>query len=68
MADKQKPEVEGEGSYSGAKDYNARTKTFLDREGDHVEQMAEEAEDALDPNDPNELSEAEKAGLEKAKH
>lgn len=68
MADKQNPELEGEGSYKGSKDYNDRTREFVEREGDHIEQLADDAEDALDPEDPEELTDAEKEGLKKGRH
>ena len=63
MADKSK--IEGEGSYRGTEDYNKRTKDFLAREGDHVEDLAEDAADALDG---EALRKAEDKGRKPAKN
>ncbi|MGE3141993.1 MAG: hypothetical protein AB7L65_01620 [Hyphomonadaceae bacterium] len=60
--------IEGEGSYTGTKDYNKRTKEFLDREGaDGVEHLAEDAADALDSTEGEALRKAEAEGLKHAK-
>lgn len=60
--------IEGEGSYSGTKGYNERTKKFLEREGENVEEYAEDAADALESEEGDELREAEEEGRSKAKH
>lgn len=61
MADKSKNE--GEGSYSATRDYNKRTKEFLDREGAKgVDSLAEDAADALDGAEGADLKKAEEKG------
>jgi hypothetical protein len=59
-----KDKVEGEGSYSGTKDYNQRTKKFID--SGKVEQAAEDAE-PKSGQEAHEMQEAERIGKQKAK-
>ena len=59
-----KDKVEGEGSYSGTKDYNERTKKFID--SGKVEQAAEDAEPKSEQ-EAHELQKAERIGKQKAK-
>jgi hypothetical protein len=59
-------DLEGEGSYDATKAYNARLKRFLESQGKHVEDLAEDAADSL--GDSDELTDAEKEGLKKARH
>jgi hypothetical protein len=56
--------VEGEGSYKGTKDYNARTKKFID--SGKVEQAAEDAEPKSEQ-EAHEMQKAERIGKQKAK-
>lgn len=65
MADKK---IEGEGSYSGTKGYNERTKKFLEREGENIEDYAEDAAESLEGEEGDELRRAEREGKSKAKH
>ncbi|HEV7477765.1 MAG TPA: hypothetical protein VGO02_08530 [Burkholderiales bacterium] len=62
MASKDK--VEGEGSYSGTKDYNQRTKKFI--ESGKVEQAAEDAKPESEQQ-AHEMHKAERIGKQKAK-
>ena len=62
MASKDK--VEGEGSYSGTKDYNQRTKKFID--SGKVEQAAEDAKPQSEQ-EAHEMQKAERLGKQKAK-
>jgi hypothetical protein len=55
MDRKDKDQVEGEGSYSGTKDYNQRTKKFID--SGKVDEAARDAE----PKSEQEKQEIEKA-------
>jgi hypothetical protein len=59
-----KDKVEGEGSYSGTKDYNQRTKKFVD--SGRVEQAAEDAEPKSEQ-EAHEMQKAERIGKQKAK-
>jgi hypothetical protein len=59
-----KDKVEGEGSYSGTKDYNQRTKKFVD--SGKVEQAAEDAEPKSEQ-EAHEMQKAERIGKQKAK-
>ena len=59
-----KGKVEGEGSYSGTKDYNKRTEKFI-RSG-KVEQAAEDAKPESEQ-EAREMKEAERIGKQKAK-
>jgi hypothetical protein len=52
--------VEGEGSYSGTRDYNERTAKFI-KEG-KVDPAAKEAERAMDSDEAAELKKAEAQG------
>ena len=56
--------VEGEGSYKGSKDYNARTKKFID--SGKVEQAAQDAEPKSEE-EKRALEEAERVGRKPAK-
>jgi hypothetical protein len=59
-----KDKVEGEGSYSATKDYNQRTKKFID--SGKVEQAAEDAKPDS-AQDADEMQKAERIGKQKAK-
>ena len=59
-----KDKVEGEGSYSATKDYNQRTKKFID--SGKVEQAAEEAKPESEQ-ESDEMQKAERIGKQKAK-
>jgi hypothetical protein len=59
-AEQAKPDVEGEGSYQGARRYNEHVKKTIE-EGD-VEKLAEEAKRALEGDQKDELQEAERRG------
>ena len=64
MAEEHKGKVEGEGSYSGTKDYNKRTEKFI-KSG----QVDEAAEQAAPENEQeaHEMHKAERIGKSKAK-
>jgi len=62
MADKQK--VEGEGSYSGTKDYNERTQKFID--SGKVKDAARKAE-PKNEEEKHAMQKAERIGRERAK-
>ena len=59
-----KDKVEGEGSYSGSKDYNERTKKFVD--SGKVDQAAQDAEPKSEQ-EKHEMQKAERMGKERAK-
>jgi hypothetical protein len=59
-----KDKVEGEGSYSGSKDYNERTKKFID--SGKVEQAANDAKPKSEQ-EQHEMQKAERIGKQKAK-
>ena len=59
-----KDKVEGEGSYSGTKDYNERTKKFVD--SGKVDQAAREAE-PKDEAEKHAMQKAERLGKKRAK-
>ena len=59
-----KDKVEGEGSYSGTKDYNKRTEKFI--KSGKVEQAAEDAKPETE-SEAREMQEAERIGKQKAK-
>ena len=59
-----KDKVEGEGSYSGTKDYNRRTEKFI--KSGKVEQAAEDAKPETE-REAREMQEAERIGKQKAK-
>lgn len=50
---------QGEGSYQGTRDYDERTKAFLDKKGKDVPQLARDAADALDGTQGDDLCKAE---------
>ena len=57
---KKKDGVEGEGSYSGTRDYNNRTADFIKK--GKVDKAAKEAERAMDSKEADELKSAEEKG------
>ena len=59
-----KDKVEGEGSYTGSKDYNDRTKKFVD--SGKVEQAAQDAEPKSEQ-EKHEMQKAERIGKKRAK-
>ena len=59
-----KDKVEGEGSYSGSKDYNERTKKFVD--SGKVEQAAKDAKPQSEQ-EAHEMQKAERIGRQHAK-
>jgi hypothetical protein len=52
--------IEGEGSYSGTKEYNKRTADFIKK--GKVDEAAKEAERAMDSDEAAELKKAEAQG------
>ena len=62
--DKEQDKVEGEGSYSGSKDYNERTKKFVD--SGRVEQAAKDAKPRSEQ-EAHEMQKAERIGKQHAK-
>ncbi|MBV8392383.1 MAG: hypothetical protein JOY81_04300 [Alphaproteobacteria bacterium] len=58
MADKSK--IEGEGSYSGTKQYNEATDKFI--KAGKVDKAAKDAEKAMDSDEAQELAKAEAKG------
>lgn len=64
MERKDKDKVEGEGSYSGSKDYNERTKKFV--ESGKVEQAAKDAKPKSEQ-EAHEMQKAERIGKQHAK-
>ena len=56
--------VEGEGSYKGSKEYNARTKKFID--SGKVEQAAQDAEPKSEE-EKHAMQKAERIGKQRAK-
>lgn len=61
---KPKDQVEGEGSYKGTKDYNERTKKFVD--SGKVEQAARDAE-PRSTEEAHQMEKAERIGKKHAK-
>jgi hypothetical protein len=61
---KRKDKIEGEGSYTGSKDYNERTKKFV--ESGKVEQAANDAKPESEQ-EAQEMQEAERIGKQRAK-
>lgn len=59
-----KDKVEGEGSYTGSKDYNERTKKFV--ESGKVEEAANEAKPTSEQ-EAHEMKKAERLGKQRAK-
>ncbi|MEP7348868.1 MAG: hypothetical protein ABI668_02825 [Sphingorhabdus sp.] len=66
MVEGQKSEVQGEGNYDAAREYDEKTTEFA-KDKDRVEQAAKEAKDAVNSDERDELEEAEAEGREKAK-
>ena len=64
MDRKDKDKVEGEGSYTAAKDYNQRTKKFID--SGRVDQAARDAEPRSEE-EKQAMEEAERIGKQRAK-
>jgi hypothetical protein len=64
MDRKDKDKVEGEGSYSGTKDYNQRTKKFID--SGKVDEAARDAEPKSEQ-EKQEIEKAERDGKQRAK-
>jgi hypothetical protein len=64
MERKDKDKVEGEGSYSGSKEYNERTKKFVD--SGKVDEAAREAEPKSEE-ERHAMQKAERLGKQKAK-
>jgi len=64
MDRKDKDQVEGEGSYSGTKDYNQRTKKFID--SGKVEEAARDAEPQSEE-EKQAMQKAEREGKQRAK-
>ena len=64
MGRKDKDKVEGEGSYTGSKDYNARTKKFVD--SGKVEQAAQDAKPKSEQ-EAHEMQKAERIGKDHIK-
>jgi hypothetical protein len=62
--DKDKDKVEGEGSYTGSKDYNERTKKFID--SGKVDQAANDAQPNSEQ-EAHEMQKAERLGKQRAK-
>ena len=62
--DKDQDKVEGEGSYTGTKDYNKRTKKFI--QSGKVEQATKDAAPKSEQ-EARELQEAERIGKQHAK-
>lgn len=61
---KRKDKIEGEGSYTGSKDYNERTKKFVD--SGKVEQAAQDAKPKSEQ-EAHEMQKAERIGKQRAK-
>ena len=64
MANDRKDGVEGEGSYSGTKDYNERTKKFVN--SGKVDKAAHDAEPKSEQ-EKQEMEKAERAGKQHSK-
>ena len=64
MEDKRKDGVEGEGSYSGSKDYNERTKKFV--QSGKVDKAARNAEPKSEE-EKHAMQKAERIGKDRAK-
>ena len=59
-----KPQIEGEGSYSGTREYNARTKKFI--HSGKVDEAARQAE-PQNEQEAHEMQKAERIGKKRAK-
>jgi len=57
---KSKDGVEGEGSYSGTRDYNERTSEFIKK--GKVDKAAQDAKEAIESSEAGDLKEAEEKG------
>jgi hypothetical protein len=64
MERKDKDKVEGEGSYTGSKDYNERTKKFID--SGKVDEAAHDAEPKSEE-EKQAMQKAERIGKQRAK-
>jgi hypothetical protein len=64
MEREDKDKVEGEGSYSGTKDYNQRTKKFID--SGNVDEAARDAEPQSEE-EKHAMQKAERIGKQRAK-
>lgn len=64
MEDKDKAKVEGEGSYTGTKEYNQRTKDFV--ESGKVDEAAREAKPQSEE-EAHAMKKAERIGKQRAK-
>ena len=62
LSDADFPKIEGERSYDATREYNARTKRFLESQGQNVDKLAHDAADALDGPEGKELEAAEEEG------
>lgn len=60
--------VEGEGSYTAARDYQRSVRAFMEKHGEQIEEFAEDAEHALESAEGEELRNAETEGLKKSRH
>ena len=60
--------VEGEGSYTAARDYKQSIDKFMENHEDDIDDMARDAADALDSDEGRDLKKAEKQGLKRSKH
>lgn len=60
--------VEGEGSYTAARDYKQSIDKFIENHDGDIEDMARDAADALDSDESRDLKKAEKQGLKRSKH
>ncbi len=63
-----KDEIEGEGSYTAARNYDEKTEKFVADHKSDIPKMAHDAEDALDGPEGEELKQAEEEGKAKARH
>lgn len=59
MANEEKTKIEGEGSYSAARDYDKAVKGFVGANKDRIPELAEDAEKALEGDEREELLDAE---------
>jgi hypothetical protein len=57
----------GEGNYAASRDYNERTRKFMEEKGDTIDEKAEAAEEALDGPEGEILRKAEEEGKSHAK-
>lgn len=66
--DRASPSVEGEGSYTAARDYQKAVRGFVEKNKDKIDDLAADAEHALDGAEGDELRNAETEGLKKGRH